>query len=105
MPKTDLVICHAGHGTLAKALSYGVPVLAVPATGDMPENAARLQWSGAGLSLHWRLLRSSTLKVVTEKILGDSSFKAKAQEFKSWSTQNDGAANAAELIEQRLLRS
>ena len=49
-------ICHAGHGTLARALTLGRPVLAVPHVGDMPENAARLAWSGAGVRLPWPLL-------------------------------------------------
>ncbi len=30
MPQAALVICHAGHGTLARALASGCPVLAVP---------------------------------------------------------------------------
>ncbi|MGX6448919.1 glycosyltransferase, partial [Patulibacter sp. S7RM1-6] len=46
MPAADVVVCHAGHGTLLRALGAGRPVVAVPAAGDMFENAARLAWSG-----------------------------------------------------------
>ncbi|MFZ0040312.1 MAG: glycosyl transferase, partial [Solirubrobacteraceae bacterium] len=35
MPGCALVICHAGHGTLVRALASGRPVLAVPHIGDM----------------------------------------------------------------------
>ena len=41
MPRADLVVCHAGHGTLATALAAGTPVVTVPAAGDMAENGAR----------------------------------------------------------------
>ena len=51
MPECALVICHAGHGTLARALASGCPVLAVPHSGDMGENAARAEWAGVGVRL------------------------------------------------------
>ena len=41
MPRCAAVICHAGHGTVARALASGVPVVGCPAAGDMAENAAR----------------------------------------------------------------
>ena len=46
MPRCDVVLCHAGHGTVVRALASGCPVVAVPAAGDMFENAARLDWAG-----------------------------------------------------------
>ena len=45
MPRCSLTITHAGHGTLARALASGCPVLAVPHSGDMGENAARIDWA------------------------------------------------------------
>ena len=56
MPLADLVVCHGGHGTVARALGAGVPVLCCPAVGDMAENGARVAWAGAGLMLPWRLM-------------------------------------------------
>ncbi|MEA2405135.1 MAG: hypothetical protein QOE08_1782, partial [Thermoleophilaceae bacterium] len=46
MPLCDAVISHAGHGTVARALACGVPIVACPAAGDMGENAARVAWAG-----------------------------------------------------------
>ena len=48
LPHCDAIVCHAGHGTLGRALSLGVPVVACPVAGDMNENAARL--AGQGLA-------------------------------------------------------
>ena len=46
MPRCDLVVTHGGHGTLARALASGCPVVVCPAGGDMAENAARVDWAG-----------------------------------------------------------
>ena len=46
MPQCAAVVCHAGHGTLARALASGAPVVACPAAGDMAENAARARVGG-----------------------------------------------------------
>ena len=63
MPRASLVISHAGHGTVARALASGCPVLAVPHSGDMGENAARIDWAGVGVRLPWRLLSPATLRL------------------------------------------
>lgn len=101
IPETSLVICHAGHGTLVRALACGVPVLAVPHVGDMGENAARLAWSGAGVRLPWRLLGPRTLRQAVQRALDPAGgHAARAAEFAAWAAANDGPTRAAELIEQ-----
>jgi UDP:flavonoid glycosyltransferase YjiC (YdhE family) len=126
MPEADLVVCHAGHGTLARALAAGVPVLAVPHSGDMAENAARLDWAGAGVRLPWRLLSPTTLRLAAMRALGagggltraptiggteallrpgspvtsGTGIQARAGEIAAWAAVNDGPTRAAELIEQ-----
>ncbi|HEV2060358.1 MAG TPA: nucleotide disphospho-sugar-binding domain-containing protein, partial [Solirubrobacteraceae bacterium] len=49
MPACELVVCHGGHGTVARALASGCGLVIVPAAGDMNENAARLDWAGVGV--------------------------------------------------------
>jgi UDP:flavonoid glycosyltransferase YjiC (YdhE family) len=101
MPDASLVICHAGHGTMARALACGVPVLAVPHVGDMGENAARLDWAGAGVRLPWRLLSPRTVRVAARLALDPSAgYTNRAAEFGAWATDHDGATRAAELVER-----
>ncbi len=101
LPAASLVISHAGHGTLARALACGVPVLAVPHVGDMPENAARLAWSGAGLRLPWRLLSPLTVRLAVQRALDpDAPYAARAAQFGARAEARDGAARAAELVER-----
>jgi MGT family glycosyltransferase len=98
MAAADLVICHGGHGTVARALGAGVPVLCCPAVGDMAENAARVAWAGAGLMLPWRLTRPAALRVAVRKALGESRVRGRAGEIAAWTAENDGAARAARLV-------
>ena len=55
MPAASLVVSHGGHGTVARALGAGTPLLICPFIGDMSETAMRVAWAKVGLSLPWRL--------------------------------------------------
>jgi UDP:flavonoid glycosyltransferase YjiC (YdhE family) len=44
-------VTHAGHGTTAKALAAGVPLVALPMGRDQPDIAARVAFAGAGVRL------------------------------------------------------
>ena len=84
MPAASLVISHGGHGTVARALGAGTPVLISPFTGDMSETAMRVAWAGAGLSLPWRLCRPAPLRWAARRILGDGSFAAAPAKIAAW---------------------
>jgi len=100
MAAADLVICHGGHGTVARALQSGAPLLVCPAVGDMGENAARVSWSGAGLSLPRRLVSPRGVRLAAGRILSDGSYGERAEEMARWARENDGAERAAELVEE-----
>jgi MGT family glycosyltransferase len=104
MPAASLVVSHGGHGTVARALGAGTPVLICPIIGDMSETAMRVSWAQAGLSLPWRLCRPEPLRWAARRILHDRSFAAAAGEIAAWGRENDGAERGAELVE-RLARS
>jgi UDP:flavonoid glycosyltransferase YjiC (YdhE family) len=99
LAQARLVICHGGHGTAVRALGAGVPVLCCPVEGDMVENALRVDWAGAGLSLPWRLCRPAPLRWAARRLLGEGRFAHRAAELAAWRRQNDGAQRGAELIE------
>ena len=99
MAEADVVICHGGHGTVARSLALGTPLLVSPFGGDMGENAARVAWSGAGLSVPRRLLSPRSIRLATRRLLGESKFTARAREIAAWSESHDGAEAAASLVE------
>ncbi|MCW3003702.1 MAG: hypothetical protein JWQ20_3000 [Conexibacter sp.] len=99
MPRCDLVVCHAGHGTLVRALSSGCAVVACPAAGDMNENAARVDWAGAGVRLPRRLVSARGLRLAVQRALADGSLRTRARELAAWNAARDPADRAAELVE------
>ena len=100
MPHCDVVVCHAGHGTLARALSSGCAVVACPVAGDMSENAARLDWAGAGVRLPRRFIAPRPLRLAVERVLEDHAIRSCARELAAWSAVHDSADKAAALVEQ-----
>jgi UDP:flavonoid glycosyltransferase YjiC (YdhE family) len=99
MPAADVVICHGGHGTVARSLAAGTPLLVCPSGGDMGENAARVAWSGAGLSVPRRLMSRRSIRLATRRLLSEERFRARAREIAAWSEAQDGAKAAANLVE------
>jgi MGT family glycosyltransferase len=100
MPRCALVICHAGHGTMVRALACGSPVLCVPHSGDMAENAARADWAGVGVRLPWRLLSPAALRLAVRRALGQPALGARARELAASAAASDGAERAAGLVEE-----
>jgi MGT family glycosyltransferase len=104
MSAASLIVSHGGHGTVARALGAGTPVLVCPIIGDMSETAMRVAWAGAGLSLPWRLCRPAPLRWAARRVLREPGFTAKAEEIARWGRENDGAARGAELVERLALK-
>ena len=100
MPLCDAVVCHAGHGTLARALASGAPVVACPHAGDMAENAARIRWAGAGVSLPRRLMTPRGIRLAVRRVLGEPRYRRRAEELGAWAARNDGASAAADAVEE-----
>lgn len=100
MPRCAAVVCHAGHGTVARALASGVPVIGCPEAGDMAENAARLAWSGCGISLPRRLVTPRGVRLAVRKLLAEPAYAERAGALAAWSERHDGGAEAALALER-----
>ncbi len=105
MPRCAAVVCHAGHGTVVRALTCGVPVVGCPVAGDMAENAARLAWSGSGVSLPRRLVTPRGVRLAVRELLGDPGYATHAGRLAEWVRAQNGAAVAADAVEALGLRS
>jgi UDP:flavonoid glycosyltransferase YjiC (YdhE family) len=100
MPQCDVVVCHGGHGTLARALACDCAIVACPAVGDMNENAARLDWAGAGVRVPRRFTTPRVLRLALERALGEQAIRERARELGSWADGHDAGAAAARLVEE-----
>jgi UDP:flavonoid glycosyltransferase YjiC (YdhE family) len=99
MPRCDVVVCHGGHGTLARALASGCAVVLVPAAGDMNENAARIDWAGVGVRVPRRLCAPRPVRLAVERALCEPRMRERAGELAAWWRAHDPPARASELIE------
>jgi UDP:flavonoid glycosyltransferase YjiC (YdhE family) len=100
MPACDVVVCHGGHGTVARALQGGCAVVVVPAAGDMNENAARVDWAGVGVRLPRRMVGARGLRLAVGRALARPRLQERARELQAWTAANDGPRRAAELVEE-----
>jgi len=72
----DLLICGGGHGTVAKSLLAGVPMVIVPGGGDQWEIANRVVRQGSAQLI--RPLTAAALAATTREVLGSPSYREAA---------------------------
>jgi UDP:flavonoid glycosyltransferase YjiC (YdhE family) len=99
MPRCDLVVTHGGHGTLARALASGCPVVVCPAGGDMAESAARVDWAGLGVRLAPRFCTPWGVRLAVRRALARPALWTRAAEVAEWTFANPGPATAAAQLE------
>jgi len=99
MPEADVVICHAGHGTLVRALASGCVVVACPAVGDMSENAARLDWAGLGVRVPRRFVSPRPLRLAVERALSDHPMRDRVRALAASDWATGAPERASRLIE------
>lgn len=77
-PHAHLVITHAGHGTIMRALSHGLPLICMPMGRDQNDNVAKITYHGCGVKLS-KNVASNKIKNAIEKIMGDQVFTTNAK--------------------------
>ena len=105
MPACAAVVCHAGHGTVARALEAGSVVVACPAAGDMNETAARLAWAGCGVRIPRRLVAPRALRLAVRRALAEPGLRARARELAAWAAAHDAGARAVAALEDHVRRT
>jgi UDP:flavonoid glycosyltransferase YjiC (YdhE family) len=99
MPRAAVVVCHAGHGTVVRALSCGAAVVGCPAAGDMNENAARVDWAGVGVRVPRRLIGALGVRLAVMRTLDDENLRARAAALGRSGTAEAAGQRAAALVE------
>jgi MGT family glycosyltransferase len=70
MDQTDVMVNHAGLGSVATALSFSVPMVCIPDGRDQPLNAARVAELGAGLVLNAECSAHEIRRAIEEIVAG-----------------------------------
>jgi UDP:flavonoid glycosyltransferase YjiC (YdhE family) len=100
MPQCDLVVTHGGHGTLARALVSGCPVVVCPAGGDMAENAARVDYAGLGVRLAPRFCTPWGVRLAVRRALSKPELRSRAADVAAWAFAHPGPTTAATELER-----
>ena len=98
LDQAALAITPGGAGTLGKAFSRGVPVVAVPVHGDQAESAARVVHAGAGRRVRWWQRSHRWLRTAVLTVLADDRYRVAASHLAAEAAEL-GPSRAAELVE------
>lgn len=104
-PYAAVVVHQGGSGTTAQALRAGKPMLIVPYGWDQPDNAARVQRIGAGLTLARKQYSADTAFKAIKRLLTESSFSSHAQSIAAHLSVEDSLRTAGVAIELTLASS
>lgn len=78
LARAAAIVTHAGHGTTLRALRAGVPIVALPMGRDQNDNAARIEYHGAGLRLD-PSASSQNIETALRRVIEEPHFAANAQ--------------------------
>lgn len=78
LPHADVVVTHAGHGTVMAALAAGVPLVCLPMGRDQHGNADQIERARAGVQLD-AAVDASRLRAAIETVISSPSFAANAR--------------------------
>jgi MGT family glycosyltransferase len=79
LPHSDVVVSHAGSGTVLATLAHGLPQLCVPQAADQFRNAAGVDQAGAGLRLSSQEATPAAVADGVRRLLAEPEFGVAAR--------------------------
>ncbi len=98
LPQADVMVTHAGLGSVAAALAAGVPLVCTPIGRDQPLNAERVAAVGAGVALPAEATTAQVAAALRE-VLGDPRYRHGARAMAEAGRRAGGAPAAASDLE------
>lgn len=95
-----LLLSHAGHGSVMKALWYGVPMVLIPWGRDQPGVAARAEHLGVAKVVAREQLTNERLTIAIQQVLEDRHIRETVSEVAQRLRTHDPVATACNLLEQ-----
>jgi UDP:flavonoid glycosyltransferase YjiC (YdhE family) len=102
LPRARAVVHQGGIGTTAQGLRAGIPALVVPFSHDQFDNGARVARVGAGRVLPRAKYNAESAAKELRALLADESYTTRAAEVGRQIRAEDGAAAAADELEEVL---
>lgn len=104
LPRCQLVINHAGSGTIMAALAHGLPLVLIPTAADQPQNARRCADLGLAQVLDEDMLDPNIAREAVLEVLGNPAYRQNAEKLR---TEIEGlpGPNEAVILLERLASS
>jgi UDP:flavonoid glycosyltransferase YjiC (YdhE family) len=99
LERAALLVSHAGHGSVMKALWHGRPMVLVPWGRDQPGVAARAAALGVAEIVRGEDASPDTLSAAVDAVLDDRSMQREAERHGTRLRATDPAEVAADLLE------
>jgi UDP:flavonoid glycosyltransferase YjiC (YdhE family) len=104
LPEVDLLVTHAGHGTVAASLAYGVPMLCIPFGRDQHSNADRVETLELGTVLAPDS-PTETLRQAIRGMLDDDALRQRARQSGNSLQAHPGIEEALKAIDHTISTS
>jgi MGT family glycosyltransferase len=99
LPHVDVMVTNGGFNGVGAALAHGVPLVVAGAGEEKADVAARVAWTGAGLSLGRRAPTPRRIRRAVGTVLTDPRYREAARRLRAQYRALDGPRLAADLIE------
>ena len=92
-------VANGGHGTVIKALAYGIPLVCIPQGADQFDNAARVVARGAGLRIS-RRAGTAALRAAIRRVVEEPHFRENARRIAAGIAEELREEHAVEELEE-----
>jgi MGT family glycosyltransferase len=99
LPRVDAFVTNGGFGAVNQALSMGVPLVIAGDTEDKAFVAARVAWTGAGISLGTSRPSQEQVRRAVREVLRNPRYYAKAHQLKDHFAQYEALNSITGYVE------
>ena len=100
LPHCDLVISHAGSGSVIGALAHGLPSVLIPLGADQPSNAQRCVELGVARVLDAMEITPDSVRAAAMVVLHDPVYRRNAERLRAEIAALPELAHVISLLEQ-----
>jgi len=100
LPHCDVLVSHAGSGSVLGALANGLPMVLLPLGADQPLNAARCQALGVAEVLEAATVTPQGARAAVSRVLGDPACRRAAERVRDEIGALRGPEYAVNLLER-----
>ena len=99
LQRSALVVSHAGHGIVSKALYNGVPMVLVPWGRDQPGVAVRAERLGVARVVSRAAATADSVRQAVEAVLHEPAYRTTADSISARLKETDGVAVACQIVQ------